>query len=173
MGKLFGTDGVRGIANKELTPDLAYKLGYAGAIILTGDTSHKPKVLIGCDTRISCAMLEAALTAGICSAGADVYLCGVIPTPAVAYLTKKYKCDAGVMISASHNSYEYNGIKFFSGTGFKLPDDTENKIETIVEEYDENNRVRPIGGQIGQRIMKDAAAHEYASREDSVWILRI
>ena len=84
MKRMFGTDGVRGIANKELTPDLAYKLGVAGAMVLAGDTSHKPTILIGCDTRISCGMLEAALTAGICSAGADVYLCGVIPTPAVA-----------------------------------------------------------------------------------------
>lgn len=161
MKRMFGTDGVRGIANKELTPDLAFKLGVAGAMVLAGDTSHKPTILIGCDTRISCGMLEAALTAGICSAGADVYLCGVIPTPAVAYLTQKYKCEAGIMISASHNSYEYNGIKFFSGNGFKLPDDTEDKIEALVHSYDENSRKRPVGGQIGQRIYKEDAAHEY------------
>ena len=161
MKRMFGTDGVRGIANKELTPDLAFKLGVAGAMVLAGDTSHKPKILIGCDTRISCGMLEAALTAGICSAGADVYLCGVIPTPAVAYLTQKYKCEAGIMISASHNSYEYNGIKFFSGNGFKLPDDTEDEIEAIVNAYDEHSRKRPVGGQIGQRIYREEAAHEY------------
>lgn len=161
MNRMFGTDGVRGIANKELTPDLAFKLGVAGAIVLAGETSHKPTILIGCDTRISCAMLEAALTAGICSAGADVLICGVIPTPAVAYLTRKYHCDAGIMISASHNSYEYNGIKFFAGTGFKLPDDTEDEIEAIVNAYNENAWQRPVGDQIGQRIIMQEAAHEY------------
>lgn len=161
MKRMFGTDGVRGIANKDLTPDLAFKLGVAGANVLAGETSTKPTILIGCDTRISCSMLEAALTAGICSAGADVLLCGVIPTPAVAYLTQKYRCDAGIMISASHNSYEYNGIKFFSGTGFKLPDDTEDEIEKMVREYDENTRIRPVGAQIGQRICKPNAIHEY------------
>ncbi len=162
MQRLFGTDGVRGIANKELTPDLAFKLGVAGAMVLAGETSHKPTILIGRDTRISCAMLEAALIAGICSAGADVFLCGVIPTPAVAYLTRKYRCDAGVMISASHNSYEYNGIKFFSATGFKLPDDIEDQIEAIVRDYDENNRLRPVGSQIGQCMYKKDAGHDYA-----------
>ena len=162
MKRMFGTDGVRGVANKELTPDLAFKLGFAGAMVLAGNTSHKPTILIGCDTRISCGMLEAALTAGICSAGADVLLCGVVPTPAVAYLTQRYHCDAGVMISASHNSYEYNGIKFFSGNGFKLPDDTEDEIESIVRSYDEDTRCRPIDGQIGRRIYKNNAAHEYA-----------
>lgn len=161
MKRMFGTDGVRGIANKELTPDLAYRLGVAGAMVLAGDTSHKPTILIGCDTRISCGMLEAALTAGICSAGADVFLCGVVPTPAVAYLTHKYKCEAGIMISASHNSYEYNGIKFFSGNGFKLPDDTEDEIEAAVRSYDESTFKRPLGGQIGQRIFMKEAAHEY------------
>ena len=144
MKRIFGTDGVRGVANKELTTDLAFKLGVAGAMVLTGETNRKPAILIGSDTRISCGMLEAALTAGICSAGADVYICGVIPTPAVAYLTQKYKCEAGIMISASHNSYEYNGIKFFSGKGFKLPDDTEDEIEALVRSYDENTRNRPV-----------------------------
>ncbi len=161
MSRMFGTDGVRGIANKELTPDLAYKLGVAGAMVLAGDTSHKPTILIGSDTRISCGMFEAALTAGICSAGADVYICGVVPTPAVAYLTQKYKCEAGIMISASHNSYEYNGIKFFSGNGFKLPDDTEDKIESLVHSYDSDSIKRPVGGLIGKRIVMQEAAHEY------------
>lgn len=162
MKRMFGTDGVRGIANKELTPDLAFKLGYAGAIVLAGDTNHRPTLLIGCDTRISCGMLEAALTAGICSAGADVLVCGVITTPAVAYLTQKYSCDAGVMISASHNSYEYNGIKFFSGSGFKLPDDTEDEIEAIVRSYDESVLARPIGENVGKRVIMEDAGHEYA-----------
>ncbi len=129
MGKLFGTDGVRGIANKELTADLAFKLGQAGAKVLTKHQSGKPKILVGKDTRISGDMLEAALTAGFCSVGAEVYSVGTIPTPAVAYLTRKYKMDAGVVISASHNSMEYNGIKFFNKDGYKLSDDIENEIE--------------------------------------------
>jgi len=162
MKRMFGTDGVRGVANKELTPDLAFKLGFAGAMVLAGNTNTKPSILIGCDTRISCGMLEAALTAGICSAGADVLAVGVVTTPAVAYLTQKYQCEAGVMISASHNTYEYNGIKFFSGTGFKLPDDTEDEIEAIVRAYDENGRCRPIDAQVGRRTFMNNAAHEYA-----------
>ena len=161
MSRLFGTDGVRGIANRELTPDLAYRLGYAGAVVLAGEKSHKPTILIGSDTRISCDMLESALTAGICAAGADVSLCGVVPTPAVSYLTKKYKCDAGVVISASHNSFEYNGIKFFSADGFKLPDSTEDKIEALVHSYTENNWMRPEGEAVGRRVFKSHAAHEY------------
>lgn len=132
MSRLFGTDGVRGIANLELTPELAFQLGRCGAFVLAGETLHKPKILVGSDTRISCAMLESALVAGICSAGADALVCGVIPTPGIAKLVKTYKCDAGVVISASHNSFEYNGIKFFNGDGFKLPDSTEDKIEDMI-----------------------------------------
>ncbi len=161
MKRLFGTDGVRGVANRELTPDLSYKLGFAGAVVLAGETKHKPKILVGSDTRISCPMLEAALTSGICSAGADVIVCGVIPTPAVAYLTKFYHCDAGVMISASHNSYEFNGIKFFSGDGFKLPDKTEDEIELLVQNYDENTVTRPIGDAVGHKIDCTQATREY------------
>ncbi len=161
MDKMFGTDGVRGIANRDLTPDLAYKLGVAGAMVLAGETKHKPTVLIGTDTRISCGMLEAALCSGILSAGADVLLTGVIPTPAVAYLTRFYHCDAGVMISASHNSYEYNGIKFFSGDGFKLPDQTEEEIEKLVREYSETGCQRPVGEKIGRVTRKESAVHEY------------
>lgn len=111
MGRMFGTDGVRGIANKELTADLAYKLGKAGAFILTEGT-HRSKILVGMDTRISGDMLESALVAGILSVGAEAICVGVIPTPAIAYLTRKYNADAGVVISASHNPVEYNGIKF-------------------------------------------------------------
>ncbi len=161
MSRLFGTDGVRGIANKELTPDLAFKLGWAGAKVLAGETLHKPVILVGSDTRISCDMLEAALVAGITAAGADALVCGVIPTPGVAYLTRKYKCDAGVMISASHNSYEYNGIKFFSNNGYKLPDDTEDKIADLIARYDEKSEDRPLGGSLGRRIVKFAASHDY------------
>ena len=106
-------------------------------------------------------MLEAALVAGICAAGADAWICDVIPTPGVAYLTRKYKCDAGVMISASHNSYEYNGIKFFSNNGYKLPDDTEDRIEELIRTYDEQADDRPLGGQIGRRIFKQNASHDY------------
>ncbi len=115
MGRMFGTDGVRGIANKELTPDLAYKLGKAGAFILTEGT-HRPKIVVGMDTRISGDMLESALVSGILSVGAEAICVGVIPTPAIAYLTRKYKADAGVVISASHNPVEYNGIKFLIKT---------------------------------------------------------
>lgn len=162
MSRLFGTDGVRGIANKELTPDLAFRLGLAGATVLAGETSHKPEILVGLDTRISCGMLESALVAGICSAGADALICGVIPTPAIAYLVRKYNCDAGVMISASHNTYEYNGIKFFAGSGYKLPDDTEDKIEEVVQSYDAETMVRPTGAEVGRRIEKKNASRDYS-----------
>ena len=132
MGRLFGTDGVRGVANVELTTDLAYNIGRAGAYILAGEKNHKPVIIIGKDTRISGDMLEAALIAGICSVGADVIRAGVIPTPGLAYLTRNYGCDAGVVISASHNSYEFNGIKFFNENGYKLSDEIEEKIEAII-----------------------------------------
>lgn len=132
MGRLFGTDGVRGVANKELTFELASKIGKSGAFVLSEGNCEKVRILIGRDTRISGTMLEAALVAGITSVGADVYLVGVAPTPAVAYLTKKYGFDAGIVVSASHNSFEFNGIKFFDKTGYKLPDDTENEIEEYI-----------------------------------------
>ncbi|MBO5453394.1 MAG: phosphoglucosamine mutase [Clostridia bacterium] len=132
MGKLFGTDGVRGIANRELTCDLAFKIGQAGAYVLTKAAHGKPKLVVGKDTRISGDMLESALIAGFCSVGASAIKLGVIPTPAVAYLTRMYKADAGVVISASHNPMEYNGIKFFNSEGFKLSDSIEEEIEDIV-----------------------------------------
>lgn len=132
MGRLFGTDGVRGVANKELTPELAFRLGRA-ATAFFGEESHcQPIVVIGRDTRISGQMLEAALAAGICSAGGKAILAGVVPTPAVAYLTRKLNAQAGVVISASHNPYPDNGIKFFAGTGYKLPDAVEEKLEDLV-----------------------------------------
>ena len=132
MGRLFGTDGVRGVANKDLTCELAMKLGRAAAAVLTNKSTRHPRVIIGKDTRLSSDMLENAMAAGLCSVGASVVLLGVVPTPAVAYLVEKYKADAGVMISASHNSYEYNGIKIFSGDGYKLPDDLEERIESLI-----------------------------------------
>lgn len=132
MGRLFGTDGIRGVANKELTCELATTLGRAAAAVLTNKTTRHPRVIIGKDTRLSSDMLESAIAAGLCSVGASVVLLGVVPTPAVAYLVEKYKADAGVMISASHNSYEYNGIKIFSGDGFKLPDVLEEQIEDLI-----------------------------------------
>lgn len=138
MGKYFGTDGVRGVANGELDALLAFKIGAAAAYALTQEAAHnaRAKLLIGKDTRISSDMLENALVAGICSVGADVELIGVIPTPAVAFLTIKHKADAGIVISASHNSFEYNGIKIFAGNGYKLPDALEEKIETLIDHYE-------------------------------------
>lgn len=132
MGRLFGTDGARGIANKELTCELAMNIGKAAAMVLTSKEVEHPTFLIGKDTRLSGDMLEGALIAGLCSVGANVKLLGVVPTPAVAYLIGKYGADAGIMISASHNPYEFNGIKIFSSEGYKLPDDLEEQIESIV-----------------------------------------
>ncbi len=132
MGRLFGTDGARGVANEELTAELAMNIGRAAAMVLVNDEIKHPTILIGKDTRLSGDMLEGALIAGLCSVGANVKLLGVVPTPAVAYLVKKYGADAGVMISASHNPFEFNGIKIFSSEGYKLPDDLENRIEEIV-----------------------------------------
>ena len=132
MGKLFGTDGVRGVAGKDLTCELALQIGRGTAAVLTSLDGHRPKILIGKDTRVSGDMLESTLAAGLCSVGADVELLGVIPTPGVAYLVRKYHADAGIMISASHNPMEFNGIKIFKGDGYKLPDEVENQIEAHV-----------------------------------------
>ncbi|MCI1945570.1 phosphoglucosamine mutase [Clostridium luticellarii] len=152
MHRIFGTDGVRGIANRELTSELAYKLGKAGAYVLTEEV-HKPKILVGMDTRISGDMLEGALVSGILSIGAEAICIGVIPTPAVAYLTRKYGADAGVVISASHNPVEYNGIKFFNGSGYKLSDELEDKIQYIIESDFKGISV-PSGAQIGRKIVE-------------------
>ena len=161
MGRLFGTDGVRGVANVELTADLAYKIGRAGAYVLAGELKHKPVIIIGKDTRLSGDMLEAALIAGICSVGADVIRAGVIPTPGVAYLTRLYNCDAGVVISASHNSFEFNGIKFFNNKGYKLPDSIEEEIEAIIfGEVEEPANM--INEKIGSCIEKGNCAEDYA-----------
>lgn len=159
MGKLFGTDGVRGIANEKLSCELAFKLGQAGAYVLTSKV-HKARILIGRDTRISGDMLEAALVAGICSVGAEAIVAGVIPTSGVAYLTRDYGADAGVVISASHNSAEYNGIKFFSSEGKKLPDEIENRIESIILDNAENIMLR-TGIEVGRRVSAINAVAEY------------
>lgn len=157
MARLFGTDGVRGIANSELTPELAFKLGKAGATVLTSEI-HKPKILVARDPRISGSMLEAALIAGIMSVGADALIAGVIPTPAVAFLTRYYTADAGVMISASHNSVEFNGIKFFDSRGLKLPDAVEDQIEALISSGD---MPCPTGVNVGRRIPIKSAVRDY------------
>lgn len=158
MGKLFGTDGIRGVANEELTPELAFEIGRAGAYVLAKE--KKGRVLVGKDTRISGDMLEAALTAGICSMGLDVESLGVIPTPAVAYLTVKYGAVAGVVVSASHNPGEYNGIKFFSGDGLKLPDSTEKEIEELLINKGEIKE-RPIKNLVGRVYINKNASEDY------------
>ena len=132
MGKLFGTDGIRGIVGETLTADMAYRVGKAVAVVLAEDKKGAPEITIGKDTRISSDMLESALIAGICSVGGNVIPLGVIPTPAVAYLTIQRKADAGIMVSASHNPYEHNGIKVFNSRGYKLSDETEARVEALL-----------------------------------------
>lgn len=149
MGRLFGTDGVRGVANSELTPSLAFNLGMAGAYVLSKESQQRPVVLIAKDTRISGDMLEDAISAGILAMGGNVIKAGVLPTPAVAYLVRYFKADAGVVISASHNPFEYNGIKFFNGEGFKLDDDIEDEIEDIIaRDIDVNSHI--TGDKLGR-----------------------
>jgi phosphoglucosamine mutase len=160
MGRLFGTDGVRGVANTELTPELAFKVGQAGAYVLTEETHHRPKILVGKDTRISGDMLEAALIAGICSVGAEAISIGVVPTPAVAYLTRLYNADAGVVISASHNPVEYNGIKYFNNKGYKLSDAIEERIEAIILDNAEEIPA-PVGAEIGHKTENENALDDY------------
>lgn len=157
MGRLFGTDGVRGVANTDLTPELAFKLGRSAAMNL--DSQKGISFLIGKDTRVSGDMLESALIAGITSAGCNALKAGVIPTPAVAYLVKSYRADAGVVISASHNPIEDNGIKFFNSSGFKLSDEVEDEIERNLEE----EGYRPVGGAIGKVKTLDDAEERYIS----------
>lgn len=160
MSRLFGTDGVRGVANKELTPLLAMQLGQAGASVLTKETSHKPTIMVGCDTRISGDMLANALMAGVCSVGANAVYVGVVPTPAVAYLTRKNHMDAGVVISASHNPVEFNGIKFFDANGYKLPDAMEDEIEAIIKN-DMKDLAFPTGTEIGSITYQTDAREDY------------
>ena len=158
MGRLFGTDGVRGVAGRELTPELAFKLGKAGTSVLK-KTNERPVVVIGKDTRISGDMLESALAAGILAVGGNVMLAGVVPTPAIAYLARHYHADAGIVISASHNTFEYNGIKFFNGEGFKLDDLLEEKIEDIIlSSVDASSHV--TGEKIGRRLEAEEDASD-------------
>ncbi len=166
MGRLFGTDGARGIAITELTCELAMQIGRAAAMVLTKHSSHRPKILIGKDTRISSDILEAALCAGICSVGADAQILGVVPTPAVAYLVKKCGADAGVMISASHNSVEFNGIKLFSSTGYKLSDEIEEEIEALILDHPEQISLVD-GTDVGSITYYADAAEEYIAYVDS------
>lgn len=160
MGRLFGTDGARGIAVTELTCEMAMQIGRAAAIVLTKEIRHKPKILIGKDTRISSDVLEAALISGICSVGADAHKLGIVPTPAVAMLVNKYNADAGVMISASHNSVEFNGIKLFSGTGFKLDDKIQDEIESLI--LDTPEKIEILNGtKIGRVYEEKNAEWDY------------
>jgi len=159
MGKYFGTDGVRGVANSSLTPELAMKLGRAGAYVLTKTVTSAPKVLVATDSRRSGDMLAAALAAGLCSVGARVYLAGTLPTPAVAFLVRHHDMDAGVMISASHNPMQDNGIKFFNSQGYKLADEVENEIENYVD--NPKDLPRPVGPDVGIITGLDSAEEDY------------
>jgi len=149
MGVLFGTDGVRGVANTELTNELAYKLGKYGAHVITSG-KKKSKILIAKDTRISGDMLESAMIAGMLSSGCNVIKIGVLPTPAVAYLVRHLNADAGIMISASHNPVEFNGIKFFNSEGYKLSDEIENEIEEYIV-GDKRLDHKVYGSEIGRK----------------------
>ena len=161
MGRLFGTDGIRGIANTELSCDKAMTIGRAVATVLSKGLEQRPTILIGCDTRASSEMLGAAVSAGICSAGANVIMLGVVPTPAVAFLVKLCGADAGIMISASHNPFEYNGIKVFNADGFKLPDELEEEIEDMILGVEQMDSRMPTGGDLGRISYKQDAISIY------------
>ena len=148
MRKYFGTDGIRRIANTELTPDLVFRVAKAGAYVLSKHSNHTPTILIGRDTRISGTLIESAMTAGFLSYGANVKLLGVMPTPAVAYLTRKLNADASVVISASHNTFEFNGVKYFSNKGMKIPDEIEEEIEEIMDS-EKLSALTAVGEHIG------------------------
>ena len=161
MKKLFGTDGVRGIANLELTGRLAFELGRVSTYVLAEQTIHSPVILIGRDTRISGDMLEAALVAGICSMGGHALCIGVIPTPGIAYLTQLYEADAGIVISASHNSFEFNGIKIFNSKGYKLNDELEEKIELLIHDNRLDSVSPIIGDKIGRKSVISTSGKDY------------
>lgn len=160
MKKYFGTDGIRRIANTELTPELVFRVAKAGAYVLSKHTSHTPTILIGRDTRISGTLIESAMVAGFLSYGANVKILGVIPTPAVAYLTKKLNADASVVISASHNTFEFNGIKFFSNKGMKIPDSIEEEIEEIMDSG-KLNEFTAVNENIGVSEITEDLINEY------------
>lgn len=160
MRKYFGTDGIRRIANLELTPDLVFRVAKAGAHVLTKHSNHMPTILIGRDTRISGSLIESAMTAGFLSYGANVKLLGVMPTPAVAYLTKKLNADASVVISASHNTFEFNGVKYFSNQGMKIPDEIEEEIEEIMDS-DQLSTLMAVGDKIGVSEEANRYVYEY------------
>lgn len=162
MSRLFGTDGVRGLVNEFLTPELAYHLGRAAASYF-GQSVDRPTFLIGRDTRISGGMLENALASGICAVGGDVIILGEAPTPAIAYLVRQKQCTAGVVISASHNPYPDNGIKFFDGNGFKLPDAVEDEIEKLCTASADDGLPRPTKGDIGQIFYHQDWVEEYVN----------
>ena len=170
MGKLFGTDGIRGIAGEELTADLAFRLGLVLSRVLTEEKKGKGKVIIGKDTRLSGDMFESAITAGLCAMGSDVYLLGVVPTPAVAYLVRQTGADAGVMISASHNPSEYNGIKIFGSKGYKLPDEIEDRIEALLLQKDLD--LTPGGYGIGRVLSGEGLIDGYEAHIASVYVKR-
>ena len=161
MRKYFGTDGIRRIANTELTPDLVFRVAKAGAYVLSKHTDHAPTILIGRDTRVSGTLIESAMTAGFLSYGANVKLLGVIPTPAVAYLTRKFNADASVVISASHNTFEFNGVKYFSNKGMKIPDEIEEEIEEIMDS-ETLSSLNAVGDKIGVSENDESMIEEYA-----------
>lgn len=160
MRKYFGTDGIRRIANTELTPELVYKVAKAGAYVLSKHTDHAPTIFIGRDTRISGTLIESAMIAGFLSYGANVKMLGVMPTPAVAYLTKRFKADASVVISASHNTYEFNGVKYFSNKGMKIADDLEEEIEDVMESG-KINELTAVNDKIGVSEVRTDLLDEY------------
>ncbi len=161
MRKYFGTDGIRRIANTELSPSLVYRVAKAGAYALSKQTDHTPTILIGRDTRISGTLIESAMTAGFLSYGANVISLGVIPTPGVAYLTKKLKVDASVVISASHNTYEFNGVKYFSNKGMKIPDELEEEIEEMMDSEKLENNLTAVNDKIGVAEVRTDLLDEY------------
>ena len=160
MRKYFGTDGIRRIANTDLTPELVYKVAKAGAYVLSKHTDHAPTILIGRDTRLSGTLIESAMTAGFLSYGANVKLLGVMPTPAVAYLTKKLNADASVVISASHNTFEFNGVKYFSNKGMKIPDEIEEEIEEVMDSG-KIEELTAVNDKIGISEVRDDLIDEY------------
>ena len=162
MGRIFGTDGARGVANTEISCELAMNIGRATAMVISEEIGRKPVVIIGKDTRVSSDMLEMAITAGLCSVGADVIQAGVLPTPAVAYLVTQQHADAGIMLSASHNSYEYNGIKIFGSQGFKLTDAKEFELESIILDHIKTPPIR-WGWEVGRITKNEHLSEDYIS----------